>query len=308
MSRRSEGLFAGGGISWRVIVTTIVVVVLAFGAGIAVGWGTSLVPGIYRAATSPSPSPTPTPTPVPTITVSLPPFAPIDRTLTEDDYGAGLRSLEFIERGDATFTPVPGEDPIPDDNVPVRLVRIDIEDGLNIDATAFGAYVMRILNDPRGWGSAGRMQFVQTQGVPDLRIVLASPYSAVVLCPDPHAEGQGTAATVEPTTDRPDAESASPPAVASETCADRGTIAISQYDWVAGLPGYGDDVAGARAYLITHSTGHVLGEAEGICVRGTALVMTDQREPMENCTVNPWAFPDAPVPSGEPSSTPSPQP
>ncbi|WP_062213126.1 DUF3152 domain-containing protein [Demequina oxidasica] len=302
MSRRSEGLFAGRGISWRTAVITAVVVALAFGAGIATGWGTSKIPGMYRAANETSPSPTPTPTPSPSVEVSVPPLEPIDRELTEDDYDAGVFSLDYTLHGEETFTAAPGEDPVPDNGIPVRLVRIDVEDGIDIDAAKFGTYVMNILNDPRGWGSGDRMQFVLTQGVPDVRIVMASPYTAAALCPNPHATGQGASATREPTTDN--GEDSTP--TADATCADRGTAAISQYDWIAGLPGYGDDIVGARDFLITHDTGHILGEAEGECVRGSALVMADQREPMEDCTTNPWAFPDSAVPADDPSPAPSP--
>jgi hypothetical protein len=305
MSRRSEGLFAGSGISWRTVAITLLVIVVAFGLGIAAGWGTGLVPDIYRSATAPSPSPTPTPSPSSTVVVSVPPLDPIERELTADDEAAGVTTVQYTRQGEGTFTPAPGEDPIPTDGAPARLVRIDVEDGLDIDATAFGASVMKTLNDPRGWGSEGRLQFVQTQGVPDLRIVLASPVTSAQLCPKPHSKGKGTAATVEATTDEaePSVTPSSEPATA--TCADRGAAAISEYDWIAGLPGYGDDIVGARQYLITHATGHILGEAEGKCVRGQALVMANQREKMDECEVNPWAFPDAPVPSPSPSTDPS---
>ena len=305
MSRRSEGLFAGSGISWRTAVITLVVIVFAFAAGIAAGWGTGQLPDIYRSANAPSSSPTPTPTPTPTVVVSLPPLSPIARELTDDDKAAGVITTDFTVRGDGTFTSISNEDSPPTDDVPVRLVRVDVEDGIDVDAAAFGHYVMSILNDPRGWGSGGRMQFIETQGVPDLRIVLASPYGAAALCTNPHAAGQDNSAAVESSSKKSSPEPTATPSIASATCADRGTEAISQYDWIAGLPGYGDDIVGARDYLITHATGHTLGEAESICVRGTALVMDTQREPMKDCDVNPWAFPDAPLPSVTPAASPS---
>lgn len=308
MSRRSEGLFAGRGISWHTIAITLLVVVLAFALGIATGWATGLLPGIYREAKSPSPSPSPTPSPTATVEVSIPPLAPIDRELTDDDLAAGVTTVHYTRKGEGTFTAVPGEDTLPGENVPVRLVRIDVEDGLTVDSTAFGEYVMTILNDPRGWGSEGRLRFVQTQGVPDVRIVLASPYTAEAMCPVPHARGKGVAAVVESTT-APDA----PAAGASQTpelvtCADRGTVAVSQYDWIAGLPGYEDNIVDARAFLINHGIGHVLGEAEQVCESDEALVMVDQRESMEECTVNPWPFPDAKKASATPTPDPEPSP
>lgn len=305
MSRRSEGLFAGRGISWRTLIIAVVVVILAFAAGIAAGWGSSLVPELYRSATAPSPTPTPTPTPSPSpsVEVSLGPLAPISRELTADDAAAGVTSVDFTRRGEGSFTTVSKEEPVPTGDVPVRLVRIDVEDGLDIDGAAFNDYVMGILNDPRGWGSEGRMQFVQTEGVPDLRLALASPYTTAAKCPDPHARSEGSSATGKPTPDTFESGASPTPSAGAGTCADRGTALISEYDWIAGLPGYGDDVVGARRYLVSHATGHVLGEAEGECAGGEAMVMVEQREPMDDCAVNPWPYPDAPVPFTTPSTT-----
>jgi hypothetical protein len=284
---------------------TLIVIAVSFALGIAAGWATGLVPDAYRAATSVSPSPSPTPSPTPTIDVSLPPLDPIVRDLTDDDAAAGVTTTTYNYRGDGTFSVVPGEDDIPSGDVPTRLVRIDVEDGIDVDPEAFGAYVMSVLNDPRGWGSEGRINFIQTQGVPDLRIAIASPYTATALCPNPHSEGESGDAVVEPTEEASDPDATASPTAAADTCADRGTASISQYDWIAGLAGYGDDVDSARKYLITHATGHVLGEAETSCESGEALVMADQREPMDDCTVNPWAFPDAPMPAATSSPEPS---
>jgi len=301
MSRRSESLFAGRGIPWRPIVVAAIVVVVAFVAGIGVGWGTGKVPALYRAATSPSASPSASPEPSASPSVSVAPLEPITRDLTSADAQAGVNTTLFTFHGEETFSPIPGEGEPVDDKGPVRLVRIDVEDGIGVDSGSFAEYVMSTLNDPRGWGSEGRLQFVQTQGVPDLRVVLASPYTAALSCPTPHAVGRGVAAAVEPSAEA----DASPSASASQalsTCADRGAVAISQYDWIAGLPGYGEDFVGARQYLISHGAGHVLGEAEVTCAGGTAVVMVDQRDPVEDCDVNPWPFPDAELPSASPSS------
>lgn len=301
MSRRSEGLFAGRGIPWRPIAVTVIVVVVAFAAGIGVGWGTGKVPALYLAATSPSASPSASLEPSASPSVSVAPLGPITRDLTSADAQAGVRTTVYTFRGDETFTPIPGEGEPVDNEGPVRLVRIDVEDGIDVDAGSFAEYVMSILNDPRGWGSEGRLQFVQTQGVPDLRVVLASPYTAALMCPSPHAVGRGVAAAVEPSAGEADASPSASASPTSSTCADRGAGAISQYDWIAGLPGYGDDVVGARQYLISHGSGHILGEAEATCAGGTALVMVDQRDAVQDCDVNPWPFPDAELAPASPS-------
>ncbi|WP_160297439.1 DUF3152 domain-containing protein [Demequina flava] len=322
MSERERGLFAGRGIhlpSWKAIIVTVAI---TFVAGLAVGWGTSLVGG-NLATVEPSLSPSATPEPSPTVDVSLPPLEPIDRELDEDDINAGLTSLAIPERLDGMYTTVTADAEPTGDAQAIRYVRVDYETGLGINDLALASYVLDVLNDPRGWGANGRYEYVPTAGVADIRVALASPYTATLTCPNPHApaslgvQADPTAtpsASAEASADASPESSPSPsssasasPSVSAEqegTCADRGLIMISAYDWAAGLDSYGDERNESREYSVSHGVGHVLGEEDGICASGRALLMTNQEELPDECTPNPWPYPDEPVP--EPSPTPEP--
>lgn len=274
-----------------------IVVAAAFVGGIAVGWGTGLV-GESLAAPEPTVSPTPSPDPSATPEISLPDLAPIDRELDEADRLAGLTRLEVPTTGAGTFTTVSSDGEATADAAAVKTVRIEFEDGLQLDGQALAEFVLAVLNDPRGWGARGRYEFVPTTGASDVRVVIASPVTTASTCLTPHAAASsvGTAddaASAEPTVTASPAEAV--------TCADRGLVMISGYDWAAGLDAYGTDTTGARAYLVNHGVGHLLGTADEVCESGRAPIMADQRELPEVCEPNPWPSPDEPLP--EPSTT-----
>lgn len=298
MDRRSGGLFAGRGIALPPLRITLIAVIAAFGLGIGTGWLTGYVPDLYRdwqAGPVPSASPSPTLTAEPE--VSLSPLAPITRELDEADADAGVLLTNVVERGEGTFTSVPVPDSATgttDDGGPVRFVRVDVEDGVRVDEEALAAFVMETLNDHRGWGSAGRMQFVLTDGAADVRVTLASPYTVATLCPNPH---EAAVLAVD------GASSASPSAAADDdaepNCATLGAAPISSYDWTAGLDAFGDKRTQARRYLINHMVGHVLGEEDTECIEGRAEITVDQQAMPGACRTNPWPFPDAEQPAGD---------
>ncbi len=284
MTRRSGGLFAGRGIAlpgWRV---TLIAVVLCFAVGLGAGWVTGQVPGWYRAwSADPEPSASPSVSETPEPEVSLPAMEPITRVLDEDDAAAGVVTTTVPERGAGTFstastasrTAAPSVSPDAADG-PTRYVRIDVEDGVTVDEDALVDHVMATLQDERGWGSAGRLQFVVTDGAADVQVVLATPYTIATRCPD------GAEATAD------DADGSPEP-----TCAEQGIVPVSIYDWTAGLDRYGKNRNGARAYLLNHGVGLVLGEEEVTCTSGVASVMVDQTDMPKACKTSAWPFPGA---------------
>lgn len=293
-------MFAGRGISLPSLGSIALVVIVAFVAGIAVGWGTGLVAD-RLAAPAPSPSPSPSVSETPTADVSLPPLEPVERELDESDELAGLTGLEVVREGEQSFVTVTVDGEPSGGSASVRWVRVEYEEGLGMDGRALGDFVLDTLNDPRGWGARGRFEFVPTGGAPDLRIVLASPYTAAVSCPTPHATAPAGAlvdpsATPEPAVD--------PSTAADEdiSCAEQGVVMLNHYDWLAGLAAYGDDRTAARKFLVNHFVGHALGDADVECASGRAEVMAGQAPLAAECEPNPWPWPDEPVP--DPSASP----
>lgn len=215
----------------------------------------------------------------------MPPMVPVTRQIDDDDKAAGLRTLEFPVQADRTFTPIPVKDQAtpPADGL-AQYVRIDVEDGLSMINGTLSMFVMDALNDPQGWGKQGPTTFIQTDGAPDIRVIFASPYTAAALCPTPD----------EPASLTPDTTpSPSPSASAgfAVQCAEQDAIVVSVYDWIQGLPAFGDDRTSARAYFLNHGLGHVLGNSDATCKKGVANVMVNQRELPAKCTANAWPFP-----------------
>lgn len=321
--QRPKTMFAGRGISLPGLAATAGVVVVAFGLGLVAGWITDGLPGRLHAEPSPSASPTPTPGLNPTVEPSLPPLGPVTRDLTVDDRAAGIVTTDYVVRADGTFTVVAGKDEPDAGKGDVRWVSFAVEDGVSVDAVAFRGYVMSMLNDNRAWGTEGQLQFVATDGVADYRVVLASPYTTAAVCPDQHVAvtvGPVTQASPTPSADAtpPLAPQASGAAVNGATedqsesaydrlCADDGVIVLSAYDWIAGLPGFADDHAGARKYVVLHRMGHLMGREDSACATGRAAVMDLQHEVLpEGCEPNPWPYPDAPATLPTPPPTPTP--
>ncbi|WP_169746537.1 DUF3152 domain-containing protein [Demequina phytophila] len=293
MTRRSGGLFAGRGIALPGILVTVATFVACFALGIGAGWVTGQVPGWYRAWSADSEataSASPSESSAPDVT--LPALEPITRGLDDADAAAGVVTTDIAEAGAGTFSTASdaaGASASPDAaDGPTRSVRVDVEDGVSIDPEALVSFVMTTLNDNRGWGSAGRLQFVLTDGAADVTVVVASPATVAARCPDAHA-GTDAAEAGDAARDA----SPSPDASAAVPCVAQGIVPVSIYDWTAGLDRYGDKRGASRAYLLNHGVGHVLGEPTATCSSGRAEVMVDQTDMPKACSVNAWPFPDA---------------
>lgn len=288
---------------------TAIVVLSAFVLGVATGWATGYIPELVRADPTPTPSPTATPGLDPSIEPVLPPMSPITREITDADRAAGVTTMDLELKGAGTFSVVPGvENPV-DGMGEVRYVSVSVEDGITANPTAFRTFVLNTLNSAKGWGADNTYQYVATDGVADYRIVLASPYAAAALCPDPHAVSGG------PVTEESESAQPSPSAQASDApvvdspwrCGEDGVIVLSSYDWTAGYLSFGKDVTAARQYILNHRIGHLMGLEEATCAGGVADVMVPQEDALpDGCESNPWPHPDAVEPGDSPSETPTP--
>jgi len=302
-------VFAGRGIALPGFAVTALVVVGAFGLGLAAGWATGFVPGLVRADPSPSATPSPSPSATSGPQPVLPVMHPITRTLGQADFDAGVTSTEILLKGKGTFKVVPGVGTPAVNGGDVRWVSVAIEDGVASNPAAVRNFVLATLNANQSWGTGGALQFVPTDGVSDYRIVIASPYSAAVLCPDTHVTATlGALTAVAPSPSPSASPSPSPSASESESesagaadespwaCGDDGVIVISSYDWTAGFSAFGTDYAAAREYLLNHRVGHLLGHADVECTGGRADVMVNQEAALPaGCAANPWPYPDAPA-------------
>jgi len=215
-------------------------------------------PDVTTPAPTAGPSSTPTPTPTPT----LPPG------LTQADVDAGLRSTKVATSAGGRLVVVPGSTKSPGIGT-VHTVRVEVEKGLPVDGEAFAAFVLKTLNDPRGWGADGSMSFRRTDGDADLRVVLASPDKVDEMCAPLKTAGE-------------------------VSCGREGHATINFKRWVRATPEF-DSLTVYRQYVVSHEVGHLLGHAHEHCPGAGELapVMQQQSYQVAPCRANAWPHPEA---------------
>lgn len=180
-----------------------------------------------------------------------------------------LTSADVTGKGEGTFTvaKVPAE--LARGTGEVFRYRLEIEDGLPVDAAAFASLLAATLNDRRGWGR--NFQQVES-GDFDTRIMLASADQVIPLCTPLDTHGE-----------------------TSCHVGDRTVINIER--WAFGAAPFteaGGSLEAYRQYVIGHEVGHALGHGhEPPTAPGTpAPVMLQQTLAMHGCLPNPWPHPE----------------
>ncbi|MFK0231923.1 DUF3152 domain-containing protein [Streptomyces vinaceus] len=181
-------------------------------------------------------------------------------------------------KGPGTFDTVPGVAPAPGKGKKVRY-RVDVEQGLGLDAQLFAEAVHRTLNDDRSWGHGGTKTFERVPGgEADFVITLASPGTTGVWC---------AKSDLDTTVDNVSCDSASTE-----------RVMINAYRWAQGSVTYGaDQMFAYRQMLINHEVGHRLGHGHVNCQTPGALapIMQQQTKSLDiggiQCKPNPWVFP-----------------
>jgi hypothetical protein len=178
-----------------------------------------------------------------------------------------------------TFTTVPGYQAAPGKGT-VRTFRVDVENGLPLDAALFSDTVFKTLNDPRSWGHGGRMTFERVStGPADIVVTLASPGTTAKWC---------AKSGLDTEVDNVSCDAASTP-----------RTMINAYRWAQGADTYGPErMQQYRQMLINHEVGHRLGHHDVGCPKEGALapVMMRQTEYLSldggpTCKPNAWPYP-----------------
>jgi hypothetical protein len=156
--------------------------------------------------------------------------------------------------------------------------RVDVEQGLGLDAELFAEAVQKTLNDDRSWAHNGARTFERIySGQPDFVITLASPGTTADWC---------AKSGLDTTEDNVSCNSA-----ATER------VMINAYRWAQGSKTYGDQIHAYRQMLINHEVGHRLGFPHVTCDKDGDLapVMQQQTKFLDHdgvsCRANPWAYP-----------------
>lgn len=301
-------MFAGRGIALPPFRVSALVLAGALVIGLGAGWATDAITTAMRAAEAPKTVTSAGLEDEPTATPVIPVMKPITRQLNDADARAGITTVDFPLNGEGTFAVVPGKGAPTVGGGDVRWISVAVEDGVPANAIAFRDFVLETLNDPRGWGEGETFQYVQTDGAADYRVLLASPATAALLCPDPapvvSTEAAATASAAPSASPSP---SASPGAEDLVECDDDGALVVSIYDWIAGYEPFETDYTSSRVYVLMHRLGLLMGKPETECVGERADVMVAQEDALpEACEANPWPFPDAVPADADPSASPSP--
>ncbi|MET7595354.1 DUF3152 domain-containing protein [Streptomyces sp. NPDC005481] len=156
--------------------------------------------------------------------------------------------------------------------------RVDVEQGLGLDAELFAEAVQKTLNDDRSWAHDGARTFERiSSGEPDFVITLASPGTTADWC---------AKSGLDTTEDNVSCDSAA---------TDR--VMINAYRWAQGSETYGDRIHSYRQMLINHEVGHRLGYGHVTCGKDGDLapVMQQQTKFLDHdgihCKANPWQYP-----------------
>lgn len=155
--------------------------------------------------------------------------------------------------------------PAPADEPTGTTYEVAVEVGLPVALRSFAEAVNRTLQAASGWTGTGRHAVGQTNHDADLRIVLASPATADLLCAPLDTGGR-------------------------LSCRNGRDVVINAWRWVNGAESYADDLEGYRTYVVNHEVGHALGYGHVPCPTAGALapVMVQQTKGLEGCRANPW--------------------
>ncbi|MDK9501078.1 DUF3152 domain-containing protein [Streptomyces katrae] len=210
-------------------------------------------------------------------TPSVPPAAAAQPATYEQQMAQQL-PIDAKLAGSGTFDTVPGVAKAPGKGKKVRY-RVDVEQGLGMDAQLFADAVQRTLNDPRSWAHGDAMTFERVPGgETEFVITLASPGTTGAWC---------AKSGLDTTIDNVSCDSASTE-----------RVMINAFRWGQGSQTYGaDQMLAYRQMLINHEVGHRLGHGHVSCQTPGALapIMQQQTKSLDidniHCKPNPWVYP-----------------
>ncbi|MFK0020747.1 DUF3152 domain-containing protein [Streptomyces sp. NPDC090798] len=206
-----------------------------------------------------------------------PSVAPSATPLTYDQKMGVKYALSATLKASGKFDAVPGFDKAPGKGQKYTY-RVDVEQGLGLDAALFAQAVQKTLNDKRSWAHSGARTFERvSSGKSDFVITLASPGTTAEWC---------AKSGLDTTEDNVSCDSASTE-----------RVMINAYRWAQGSKTYGDAIHPYRQMLINHEVGHRLGYGHVTCDKDGELapVMQQQTKFLDHdgihCRANPWPYP-----------------
>jgi hypothetical protein len=196
----------------------------------------------------------------PTSPEAVPPTPEAETQVTPPLYFSGTGTWTYAE---------PANDTIAGDAGTLLQYDVAVENGLQLDAAEFGAFVNATLADSRSWtaGGAWRFQQVAEGAGADFTVYLASPEQRAILC-----GSQNT----------------------TVSCRNGDNVVINSARWITGVDHWDGTLETYRQYAVNHEVGHRLGHGHEVCPAEGELspVMAQQTYQLAGCVGNAWPFPD----------------
>uniref|UniRef100_A0AB33JU22 DUF3152 domain-containing protein n=1 Tax=Kitasatospora sp. CMC57 TaxID=3231513 RepID=A0AB33JU22_9ACTN len=175
-------------------------------------------------------------------------------------------------KGLGTFSTVQANGPVMGKGKTLRKFKVEVEDGIGIDAVTAAKQVQAILADPRSWTTDGKNSFqLVTSGSYDFTVRIASPETVDKICA---TAGLDTGGEVNCNVDR--------------------QVMVNIKRWNTGSPKFSGPIEEYRALIINHEVGHRIGHNhEGCPGPGKpAPAMMQQIYGLEGCVSNAWPYTD----------------
>ncbi|MER5349181.1 DUF3152 domain-containing protein [Kitasatospora sp. NPDC002551] len=217
--------------------------------------------GTTPPAAAPAPS---SAAPLPTATAVTSSPAP---TATATAQPSGPESTST--KGTGTFTVAQGSaDPVGQGRI--RRYRVEVEDGIGVDAAASAAQIQAVLADRRGWTNDRKNGFqLVAGGGYDFTVKIASPATVDRIC---GAAGLDTRGEVN--------------------CNVGNQVLVNVKRWTTGSPQFDGPIEEYRALVINHEVGHRIGHGHETCPGPgkPAPAMMQQIYGLKGCKPNAWPY------------------
>lgn len=186
--------------------------------------------------------------------------------ISQQDQSGSEEWVEVPESGRGTFDVATSASSHAHAPRPFELTyTVEVEAGLSYEPAATAAIIDAILDDPRGWSSAGNRAFHRVAQDGDIRVVLATPNTTDKLCAPLRTRGQ-------------------------VSCRNGELVVLNARRWAFGTDDYQGALPQYRTYLVNHEVGHALGYGHVRCPGDgkPAPVMQQQTLGLNGCRLNPW--------------------